>query len=119
MTTVRQILSAMAYREMADRKWLKPIGFSLLAYDEANHDWACWIPVGPITSESPELKHGLWCRRKLKFMKSDGDLTQQSKVFLYRLKLYEAYEIKAKYAGPTGNSDMHLAPDVHYALEIL
>lgn len=115
--SVRQILSAMGYREETPKKWLKPIGFSLLGYSEELGEWFCWIPIGPITAESPEIKTGLWTSKKLEMCAEDGDEEQQSRYFMHRLKVHETYDMKAAHAGPMNDSALHLRPEIHYLLE--
>lgn len=41
--TIREALIAMGYKEVAARKWMKPMGYQLFSYNEDNNNWTNWF----------------------------------------------------------------------------
>lgn len=38
----RESLLAMGYQEFEPRRWVKPVGYHMLSYDEVSHRWRNW-----------------------------------------------------------------------------
>jgi len=67
-----QILKSMGYREMAPEKWAKPVGYSLLTFDNYKEEWqiTCWCPKG-CSADMSDGKHYRWSAKSINIDETD------------------------------------------------
>ena len=78
MRTIREALLSMGYKEVAAKKWMKPIGWQCFTYNEENNMWGNWF-----VSASKETL--LWERRHFN-VNADNEYD-----YLAELKDFETY----------------------------